>query len=240
VPPPTGLPRTRPLAPPVAPPWSGRPIPAAAMTATTAAGDRQVVRGSAAATPAPSQRALPPAPTWGWRRVVIGASLLGAVAGGAASIAGLLTGSGRLPSTGVTPTGPPPRSGALPGAPAPGSAAPPPVRVEPAAAGGVEAVGISPAGGCVPGATCTVTVRVDLQPHSDEVVNWVLVVVDRCTAQRIETTVPGIPAAASYRYVLSTNAVVIPPWRAPQVVAMTTSPARAASAAFTVGGASGC
>lgn len=86
-----------------------------------------------------------------------------------------------------------------------------------------------------------VTVRVDLQPpHPDEMVSWILVVTDRCSPQRVQTVVPGVPASSSYRFVLSTNQVVIPAWRAPELVAITTSPAHAESAPVAVGGTGSC
>jgi hypothetical protein len=83
-------------------------------------------------------------------------------------------------------------------------------------------------------------VRVDLQPHQDELVAWTLVVVDRCSTQRVEVPVNGVPAPASYRYVTSTNQVTVPHWRSPQIIAVTTSPARASSQPIAVGGGSGC
>jgi hypothetical protein len=84
-----------------------------------------------------------------------------------------------------------------------------------------------------------VTVRVDLQPHPDTLVAWTIVIVDRCSGQRIETAVDSVPAPASYRYVLSTNQVSIPAWREPQILAVTTSPARASSQPLVLGG-TGC
>jgi hypothetical protein len=199
------------------------------------------VRAAAASAQTSLERALPVAPTWGWRRVVVGASVLGVVAGGAASVVGLLTEGPQLPSTGASPLAPPPQpGGAAHGAPAPPPVAAPAERIEPASAGGVAAVAIQPIS-CSAGGGCVVTVRVDLQPpHPDEVVSWILVVTDRCSPQRVQTVVPGVPAPASYRFVLSSNQVAIPGWRAPELVAITTSPARAESAPVAVGGTGSC
>jgi hypothetical protein len=184
---------------------------------------------------------MPPAPSWAWRKVVIAASLLGAIGGGTLSAVELIAGGGsRLPATGQAPVPPPPKSGALPGLIVPPPARPRAERSEPAAAGGVSAVAVTPEGACVAGSSCTVTVRVDLEPHPDELVAWTLVVVDRCSSQRVETAVTGVPAPASYRYVLSTNQITVPAWRSPQIIAVTTSPARASSQPVAVGGASGC
>jgi hypothetical protein len=189
----------------------------------------------------PGRSATPPPPSWAWRKVVIAASLLGAVGGGTLSAVELLAGGGnRLPSTGLAPAPAPPPSGGLPGGgtnpapPRPGGE-----RSEPAAAGGVSAVTVTPEGACGVG-SCTVTVRVDLQPHQDELVAWSLVVVDRCSSQRVEVPVTGVPAPASYRYVTSTNQVTVPGWRSPQIIAITTSPARASSQPIVVDGGSGC
>ncbi len=230
--------------PPAADRWEPRQLPpVAAATARPAAApvtvyERRRVR-TAAASARPGRSATPPPPSWAWRRVVIAASLLGAIGGGTLSAVELLAGgAGRAPATGQAPAPQPPQSGLLPGGgtnpapPRPGGE-----RSEPAAAGGVSAVTVSP-DGCG-GGSCTVTVRVDLQPHQDELVAWTLVVTDRCSSQRLEVPVTGVPAPASYRYVTSTNQVTVPGWRSPQIMAVTTSPARASSPPIAVGG-SGC
>lgn len=186
----------------------------------------------------PAPTGMPPAPSWAWRKIVIAASLLGAVAGGTLSAIGLIAGGGvHLPATGEVPGQHPPRTGSVPGGTAP---APPIPRSEPAAAGGVAGVTVTPGAGCVAGSACTVTVRVDLKPHGDELVAWTLIVADRCTSQHDEIAVTGIPAPGSYRFVLSTNQVTVPAWRSPQILAVTTSPARASSTPIVLGGASGC
>jgi hypothetical protein len=223
--------------------WEPRQLPpVAAATARPAPASTKVYeRRYRTSSARPSRSATPPPPSWAWRKVVIAASLLGAVGGGTLSAVELLAGGGnRLPSTGLAPIPAPPPSGGLPGGgtnpapPRPGGE-----RSEPAAAGGVSAVTVTPEGGCGVG-SCTVTVRVDLQPHQDELVAWSLVVVDRCSSQRVEVPVTGVPAPASYRYVTSTNQVTVPGWRSPQIIAVTTSPARASSQPIVVGGGSGC
>ena len=232
------------------PAWQPRALPPSAATttpATPAEPRRGVVtvferRLRSSARPArPARTAppgLPPAPSWAWRRIVIAASLLGAVAGGTLSAIELIAGGGiHPPATGEAPLQSPPRSGALPGGTRPAPAGP---RSEPAAAGGVAAVTLTPEGACIAGAACTVTVRVDLQPHPDEIVAWTLVVADRCSTQHTEIAVTGVPAPGPYRYVLSTNQLTIPAWRDPQILAVTTSPARASSPAVVLDGATGC
>ena len=170
--------------------------------------------------------------------MVIAASLLGAIGGGMVSAIELISSGGsHVPATGEAPVQQPPRSGVLPGQSSP---APRTERSEPAAAGGVAGVTLTPGGACSAGSACSVTVRVDLDPHPDTLVAWTLVVVDRCTGRHSETAVTGIPAPASYRYVMSTNQVTVPAWRSPQLLAVTTSPARASSQPIVVGGSAGC
>jgi hypothetical protein len=169
--------------------------------------------------------------------VVIAASLLGAVGGGMVSAIELISsGGGHVPVTGGAPVQQPPAGGGLPGHPP----APRTERSEPASAGGVAGVTLTPGGACSAGGACSVTVRVDLDPHPDTLVAWTLVVVDRCTGQHSETAVTGIPTPASYRYVMSTNQVDVPAWRSPQLLAVTTSPARASSQPIVLGGGTGC
>ena len=231
------------------PTWEPRPPPppvAAAIRESAAPrqGSATVYerRSRASARPArPARAGMPPAPSWGWRRVVIAASLLGAIGGGMVSAIELISSGGsHLPVTGEAPVQQPPRSGALPGGASPAPARPRTERSEPAAAGGVTAVTVTPGGACAAGGGCSVTVRVDLDRHGDTLVAWTLVVVDRCTGRHAETAVTGIPAPASYRFVLSTNQVTVPAWRSPQILAVTTSPARASSQPVVVGGGTGC
>ena len=229
------------------PPWEPRvpspPVSAALQSSAApwqgfATADER--RSRASARPArPARPGEPPAPSWAWRRVVIAASLLGAIGGGTVSAIELISsGGGHVPATGEAPVQQqPPRSGGLPGQ---SSQAPRTERSEPAAAGGVAGVTLTPGGACSAGSACTVTVRVDLDPHPDTLVAWTLVVVDRCTGQHSETAVTGITAPASYRYVTSTNQVTVPAWRSPQLLAVTTSPARASSQPIVVGGGTGC
>ena len=244
VPPPEEPPATPEPAAPV-PAWEPRtPAPPVSAALASSAAPRQGSatayerRSRASARPARQARpGMPPAPSWAWRRVVIAASLLGAVGGGMVSAIELISsGGGHVPVTGGAPVQQPPAGGGLPGR----STAPRTERSEPAAAGGVAGVTLTPAGACTAGGACTVTVRVDLDPHPDTLVAWTLVVVDRCTGQHSETSVTGIPAPASYRYVMSTNQVDVPAWRSPQLLAVTTSPARASSQSIVLGGGTGC
>ncbi|HEX3607107.1 MAG TPA: hypothetical protein VH134_14385 [Candidatus Dormibacteraeota bacterium] len=229
--------------------WAPRQLPPVAAATTTRQSCAPQRTGTASAdhrtrssAPRRSARSTPAPPTWGWRKVVIAASLLGAVGGGTLSAVELLAGGGgssRLPDTGQAPLAPGSGAGVPPVQHIPRQGARD-QRSEPAAAGGVTAVTVSPEGPCTVGGGCTVTVRVDLEPHQDELVAWTIVVVDRCSSQKVETAVTGIPAPGSYRYVLSTNQVTIPAWRSPQILAVTTSPARASSPAIDIAGATGC
>jgi hypothetical protein len=238
--PPVATPEPPAPAPPVTPPLAGADRPSYAPRQGSVTVHERRSRASAAR-PRPPRPGMPPAPSWGWRKVVVAASLLGAVAGGTLSAIELIAGGGsHVPATGEAPAPQPPRSGALPGQPSQAPGRPRTERSEPAAAGGVAGVTLTPGGACAAGGSCTVTVRVDLDPHPDTLVAWTIVVVDRCSGRHAETAVSGVPAPASYRYVLSTNQIAVPAWRAPQILAVTTSPARASSQAVVLGGASGC
>jgi hypothetical protein len=100
----------------------------------------------------------------------------------------------------------------------------------PSSAGDVTAVSILPlSGSCTPGATCTVTVRVDLAAHPQEMVGWVLEVIDRCTSRRTETEVHPMEAPSSFVFVYSPATVLLPATSASAIIALTTAPAHAAS-----------
>jgi hypothetical protein len=100
----------------------------------------------------------------------------------------------------------------------------------PSSAGDVTAVSILPLPrSCTPGASCTVTVRVDLAAHPEEMVGWVLEVIDRCTGRRTEIEVHPIAAPPSFVYVYSPTTVLVPASSASAIIALTTAPAHAAS-----------
>jgi serine/threonine protein kinase len=100
----------------------------------------------------------------------------------------------------------------------------------PSSAGDVTAVSILPlATSCTPGASCTVTVRVDLAAHPQEMVGWVLEVIDRCTGRRTEIQGHPMAAPSSFVYVYSPTTVLVPASSVSAIIALTTAPAHAAS-----------
>jgi hypothetical protein len=111
----------------------------------------------------------------------------------------------------------------------------------PPSAGDVSAVTLEPlSGSCGPGASCTVTVRIELSTHPSETVGLVLEIIDRCTGARTEVEVPQVPAPASFVYVYSSTTVPLPATAATAIVALTTSPAQAASDPLLLSGDAGC
>jgi hypothetical protein len=106
----------------------------------------------------------------------------------------------------------------------------------PAAAGSVAAVDLRPMARCEPAAPCTLRLLVRLDPGpGPQTVTWTYRLVDRCTGEA--TTVPGgtvtVPAGA--RRAAAVGTVALPDQRAVAVLAVTSSPATAASAPVTVG-----
>ena len=100
----------------------------------------------------------------------------------------------------------------------------------PPSAGEVAAVSVEPLStGCSPGATCTVTVRVDLSAHPLETVGWVLEIIDRCNGRRTEIEARPMTAPPWFVYVYSPTTLLIPATSASAIVALTTAPAHAAS-----------
>jgi hypothetical protein len=127
------------------------------------------------------------------------------------------------------------RGGEKPSAPSV-SAGRPPVAPAPAAAGRVAAVDLRPLGRCAPGAACTVRLLVRLVPSPGaQVVTWSYQVVDRCTGTSV--IAPGgtlmVPPQADRA--IAVGVVALPPSHGVAVVAVTSSPAAAASSAVAVG-----
>lgn len=107
--------------------------------------------------------------------------------------------------------------------------------VAPRRAGFVNGVVVTPVETCQPGATCSVTVTIQITEHADvKHLTWRFVLVNPCTGAR--TNVPGgsMTAQPNWRHVYATTKVPIPPARSVALVAMTTVPVRAASAPLTV------
>jgi hypothetical protein len=107
--------------------------------------------------------------------------------------------------------------------------------VAPAAAGDVAAVRLrilDPP--CAPAGACTVLVAADRRTGaSGTPVPWTVVAVDRCRGSVVPLGT-GVTPAASGSYGVAT--VLVPSGRALALLAVTTAPARAASAALPIGG----
>jgi hypothetical protein len=106
----------------------------------------------------------------------------------------------------------------------------------PAAAGNVAAVDLRPMARCEPAAPCTLRLLVRLDPGpGPQTVTWAYRLVDRCTGEA--TTVPGgtvtVPAGA--RQAAAVGTVALPDQRSVAVLAVTSSPATAASPPVTAG-----
>lgn len=120
-------------------------------------------------------------------------------------------------------------------APATPTGLPPVVPPEPTAAGPIERVDLRPVQPCAPGTACALRTQVVVHPQAGpQPVAWDLRIVDRCTGAAV--TVPGgsltVPPGSDRADAVST--VALPDGGALAVVAVTTAPATAASAAVAV------
>lgn len=106
----------------------------------------------------------------------------------------------------------------------------------PKQAGAVQGVTIERAeGSCVPGKACPVRVDVMLNPAgTSRKVTWSLRVFDRCSGDVVQRRGLSMSAQAGWRQVYGINRPVLPKDKALAVVAVTKSPARAASAPLRV------
>jgi hypothetical protein len=105
----------------------------------------------------------------------------------------------------------------------------------PAAAGTITAVDLRALEPCTPGGTCQVRVQVVLQPRPEpQTVTWTFQVVDRCT--RHTTTAPGgtVTVLPDGDRADAVSTVAVPPGDALAVLALTSGPTTAASAALPV------
>ncbi|WP_138760008.1 hypothetical protein [Modestobacter altitudinis] len=106
----------------------------------------------------------------------------------------------------------------------------------PAAAGSVAAVDLRPLAPCAPAAPCTLRLLVRLVPGPDpQTVTWSYRLVDRCTGAA--TTVPGgtVTVPAGGQRAAAVGTVALPDQPSVAVIAVTSSPATAASAPVTAG-----
>jgi hypothetical protein len=113
---------------------------------------------------------------------------------------------------------------------------PPIVLPAPAESGRVAGVDLRPLAPCAPDAACTLSVQVRLVPGADQqVVTWTYRVVDRCSGA--SDTAPGgsvtVPAGSDRAVTVDT--VVLPAGASVAVLAVTESPAVAASLPVSVG-----
>lgn len=106
----------------------------------------------------------------------------------------------------------------------------------PKQAGAVTGVTVERAeGACVPGKVCPVRVDVKLNPSgTPRTVSWSLRVFDRCSGDVVQRRGLSMSAEAGWRQVYGINRPVLPKGKALAVVAVTKSPARAASAPLRV------
>jgi hypothetical protein len=107
--------------------------------------------------------------------------------------------------------------------------------VAPRSAGFVDAVLLSPVADCRPGASCPVTVTIRIVAHSDvKQVSWTFVLINPCTGQRTHAPGGSMTAQPNWRRIYTTTSVPLPQERSVALVAMTTTPVRAASAPLSV------
>jgi hypothetical protein len=105
----------------------------------------------------------------------------------------------------------------------------------PASAGDVLSVSLD-VSGCAPGAACTISVQVALHPAgSRRSVNWTLSSVDLCTGRTVQLASVSVLAQPGWNHVIGLSTVTLPAASAQVLVAITDSPARAASSLAAAG-----
>ena len=152
-----------------------------------------------------------------------------------------------VPGAGARPSGPAAASIALPAPsfrddrPAPAQAVAPAVpAVAPRSAGDVQAVIANLDARCAPGTVCTMRVEVRLRPATyARGVAWVVRSMDRCTGSSSVLATGELSAEAGWTHVVAMREVRLPAAPA-TVVALTESPARAASALVPLSDTAGC
>lgn len=144
-----------------------------------------------------------------------------------------------VPATGPGTAGTiPPGPGAAPaGPPPPLTTAPLPALADlpPASAGDVLSVSLDVTG-CAPASACTISVEVALRPTgSRRTVNWTLSSVDLCTGRTAQLASISVVAQPGWNHVIGLSTVTMPAASAQVLVAITDSPARAASSLASAG-----
>ena len=105
----------------------------------------------------------------------------------------------------------------------------------PGQAGPITGVEVQPLGACSPGARCAIRVTVRLAPSSTSVpLAWSFAVFDRCTGSLIELPGAQMSADPGWNYAYDTSYPTLPDGRSLALVAVTSAPARAASAPLLV------
>jgi hypothetical protein len=105
----------------------------------------------------------------------------------------------------------------------------------PASAGDVLAVTLDVAG-CAAGSACTISVEVTVQPSpTRRSINWTLSSIDLCTGRAVPLSATTVVAQAGWTHVIGLSTVTLPPSSAQVLVAITDTPARAASSLAAVG-----
>jgi hypothetical protein len=106
----------------------------------------------------------------------------------------------------------------------------------PAAAGNVTGVDLRPLGRCAPDARCTVRLLVRLVPGTErQVVSWSYRLVDRCTGATVAAPGGSVAVPAKGARAAAVGTVTLPAMHAVAVVAVTETPAAAASSPLFVG-----
>jgi hypothetical protein len=104
----------------------------------------------------------------------------------------------------------------------------------------VTGVDLRPLTRCAPGASCTLRLLVRLSPRPDpQVVTWSYRVVDRYTGTTVSAPGGTVPVAPDGEDVVAVGTVVLPDLQSVAVVAVTGSPAVAASPPVSVGSCGG-
>jgi len=112
----------------------------------------------------------------------------------------------------------------------------------PSSGGDIGSVDLSVVQGpCLLGSTCKVSVQVNLTPRSgDEEVDWVLVILDRCSGQSTQQPGASIVAIPDWSFVYQRQWLTMPAGQSLAVIALTTAPARTQSSPLLVGEPASC
>jgi hypothetical protein len=119
----------------------------------------------------------------------------------------------------------------------PAPAVPPPALSDlpPASAGDVLSVSVD-VSGCAAGVACTVSVEVGLQPSpSRRNVSWTVSSIDLCSGRAVTLASASAVAQPGWTHVIGLSQVTLPATSSQVVLAITDSPAQAASSLSAIG-----